>query len=240
MGWPRSIVERAEIESPAWPQPYRGEHLGPHPHVAVVFRNQIGGFVVATPLLRGLRERFPDLTLDYVGGDPTIELEEASRLIDARVSLYGVPEGLARTCAFLDARRAARGPYVLVVNLEADDLAARAAGLARPRFVVGACIDGESGARAPLGDEPIDGLWHDTWNRPDLLADYPQLTSQYIGEIFCRLARVETDYWRTEVPSEPPPFLVPHVLISTGGSRSAKLWPLNHWLALVEWLTMRG
>src|SRR5581483_4672716 len=82
--------------------------------------------------------------------------------------------------------------------------------------------------------------WGDIWNRPDLLSDYPVLSSQYIAEIFCRLARVETDYARTEVPSEPPPFAVPGVLLSTGGGRSAKLWPAANWQALTAWLRAQG
>ena len=62
---------------PASPLPYDGEDLGPRPHVAVIFRDQIGDFLVATPLMRGLRERFPGIVLDYFGGDRTRELGEA-------------------------------------------------------------------------------------------------------------------------------------------------------------------
>src|SRR5581483_3889665 len=72
---------------PSIPRAYDGEDLGPRPHVAVIFRDQIGDFLVATPLMRGLRERFPAIVLDYFGGERTRELEEASRLVDARYSL---------------------------------------------------------------------------------------------------------------------------------------------------------
>src|SRR5215212_11713307 len=93
--------------------PFQGEELGSRPHVAVLFRDQIGDFVVATPLLRGLRERYPDLVLDYFGGERTRELEEASRLVDARYSIYGPPDALARLPAYLAERRQAAGPYAL-------------------------------------------------------------------------------------------------------------------------------
>src|SRR5207245_1936176 len=101
-------------------RPYTGEDLGPRPHVAVLFCDHIGDFVVATPLMRGLRERYPDLVLDYFGGERTRELEEASRLIDARYSLFGPADALATLPEFLEVRRAAAGPYALAINLDWD------------------------------------------------------------------------------------------------------------------------
>jgi ADP-heptose:LPS heptosyltransferase len=222
------------------PVPYDGQDLGPHPHVAVLFRDQIGDFIVATPLLRGLRERFPEIVVDYFGGERTRELEDASLLVDVRYSLYGTPDGIGGLPGFLAARRAAAGPYVLAVNLESSSEAARACGLIAPRYVVGPASDPSSGRPSPYGARHIDLLWNDTWNRPDLLDDYPELQSQYIAEIFCRLARVETDFRRTEAPTAAPPVAVPRVLISTGANRSAKLWPTEHWLAVVHWLRTAG
>ncbi len=223
------------------PAPYQGQPLGPRPHVAVLFRDQIGDFVVATPLLRGLRERYPDLVLDYFGGERTRELEEASRLIDARYSLYGVANALGRLPAYSEDRGASVGPYALAVNLESDDTAARACGLLAPQFVVGAWIDPATDARVPPPTDGIDRLWHDLfWNRASLLDDYPELHSPYIGELFCQLARVETDFAAAEVPTSTPPFATPSVLVSTGANRSAKLWPGRHWLELTEQLRARG
>lgn len=218
--------------------PYWGEDLGPAPHVAVVFCDHIGDFVVATPLMRGLRERFPDLTLDYFGGEGTREIEEASPLIDARYSLFGNPRALQDLPRFAEERRAAAGPYVLVINLEADPRAEQAVELLRPHYLV--AVHGAPGSENPPPERGIDRLRHEVWNRPDLLRDYPELDSQFIGEIYCRLARVETDYTRVEVPSETPPFPTPQVLLSTGASRSARLWPRDHWIALAEWLHFRG
>lgn len=218
------------------PVPYRGEDLGPRPHVAVLFRDQIGDFLVATPLMRGLREWYPDLVLDYFGGERTRELEEASRLVDARYSLYGSGAGAAGLLAFLDSRRAADGPYTMAINLEADPAAAKAAGAIWPRFICGTWAHPETGVTAQPPAEGIDRLWHDNWNRAGLLNDYPTLSTQFIGEIFCQLCRVETAYSVTEAPLEEPPFGTPAILISTGASRSAKLWPTEHWVRLVTWL----
>jgi ADP-heptose:LPS heptosyltransferase len=228
------------MNQPHSPVPYSGEDLGSRPHVAVVFCDHIGDFVVATPLMRGLRERFPGLVLDYFGGEVTRELEEASPLVDARFSLFGTTDAIEDLPDFLAARRAAAGPYALAVNLEADPLAAHACGLIAPGYVVGASVDPATGQPVPMGEQGIDGLWRDIWNRSDLLADYPELASPYIAEIFCRLARVDTDYGRTEVPSAPPPFGTPPILLSTGGNRSAKLWPAAHWLTLAGWLRDHG
>ena len=222
----------------AKPLPYWGEDLGSAPHIAVLFCDHIGGFVVSTPLLRGLSERYPDLTLDYLGGEGTREIEEASPLIDARYSLFGNPRALQDLPGWAEGRRAKAGPYDLAVNLEADPLAAQAADVLQPHYLVSVC--GSPGTDNPPPERGIDRLRHEIWNRPGLLDDYPELDSQFIGEIYCRLARVETDYTRLEVPSLPPPFPTPPVLLSTGASRSARLWPREHWIEVGEWLRSHG
>jgi ADP-heptose:LPS heptosyltransferase len=191
--------------------------------------------------MRGLRARFPDLVLDYFGGERTREMEEASRLIDARFSLYSAPDVLDHLPGFLAERRAAAGPYALAVNLESDPLAARACGLLEASFVVGAWVDPASGTLVRPPRHGIDRLWHDLhWNRAELLADYPALHSPYIGELFASLTRVEVDPAVAEVPTDLPPFSTPPLLISTGANRSAKLWPAEHWLALADSLLAAG
>ena len=40
-------------------QRYAGEHLGDQPHVVVLGSCKVGNFVVSTPVLQGLRNRFP-------------------------------------------------------------------------------------------------------------------------------------------------------------------------------------
>lgn len=244
----RIIQETAQFSGPS-PNWYQGQPLGSKPHVLVVFRDQIGDFVVATPLLRGLRERYPDLILDYLGGERTRELEEASRLIDARFSLFPsspakeepAPSLLEEDSLrrFLAQRREIAGPYALAINLESDPAAAHAVRLCDARLMVGACQapNGRSLLPPPLG---IDRLWHDVWNRPDLMNDYPVLTSHYIGEIFARLARVETDYTHTEVPMAQPPAPVPPALFATGGGRSAKLWEIPYWIEVADWCHRNG
>src|SRR3954447_25714182 len=98
---------------------FTDQPLGRAPHVAVVFYDSIGDFVVATPLLRGLREKYPGCVVDYLGGERTRELEAASPLLDSRYSLFGVPGAVRDLPAYVAARLAAAGPYDLAINCEA-------------------------------------------------------------------------------------------------------------------------
>lgn len=166
------------------------------------------------------------------------ELEEASPLIDARYSLFGRPDALEKLEPFLDARRAAAGPYALVVNLEAHPTAARASRLMTPRYVARTVPDPDAPRNAPnLG---IDRLGYDVWNRAGLLDDYPELRSQFLAEIFCRIARVETDFARLEVPAHDPERTIPPVLVSAGSRRPVKNWPEPYWIEVAKWLAGRG
>lgn len=54
---------------------YEGEDLGPRPRIAVVGSDELPDFVVTTPLLRGLKERFPEATVDFYGGPVNREFE---------------------------------------------------------------------------------------------------------------------------------------------------------------------
>jgi heptosyltransferase-3 len=218
------------------PKSYDGEDLGPKPHIAIIFgQEQIGDFVLATPLMRGLRDRYPNLQMDYLGGEGTRQIEQASSLVDARYSLFGPDEGLENLPAFIEQRVAEAGPYDLIINLDAAPLAAQAAALTGARYVAGKVID-ENGSGVLPPPEGIDRLWRDTWNRADLLADYPEMETQFLSEIFCRLARVKADYARYEVPIADPERPIPDVLMATGGSRPAKLWTDQNWLRIAEWL----
>jgi len=211
------------------------------PHIAVVFYDSIGDFVVTTPLLRGLREKYAGCVIDYFGGERTRELEEASALVDARFSLFGAPGCFRQLPAFVETRVAAAGSYDLAVNCEAHPAARLALSLIGPRYVVGSAYTDDLRGDLPQLSTRVDALWQEQWNAADLLERYGDvLESQYIGELLCRLARVQTDYFRLEVPTTPPPGPVPDVLIATGANRGAKLWPAAYWHAVVEWCAARG
>lgn len=211
------------------------------PHLAVVFYDSIGDFVVATPLLRGLREKYPGCTLDYFGGERTRELEQASSLLDGRYSLFGAPRSLRRLPAYVAEREAVAGPYDLAVNCEAHPAARLALSFIAPAHVVGPAYADDLRGGLPYPCARVDALWQESWNAADLLERYGDvLDSQYIGEILCRLARVDTDYYRTEVPVAAPMGSVPDVLIATGANRGAKLWPGAYWREVIEWCAAQG
>jgi ADP-heptose:LPS heptosyltransferase len=221
---------------------YRGQDLGRRPHVAVLLWGKLGNFIVGTVVLRALRERFPDAVVDLFGGERNRELEEASSLVDARYSLVDNPRGLADLDAFAGTRIARHGQYDLGINLDFEELFATALGRLSPRYVVGRAVDADGTPLvAPLGDR-IDRLVADReWNRLGLVDDYPDLIgSQYLGELWCRWASLETEFTRTEVPTSDPGRAVPAVLIATGGTRRAKQWPGDRWAALGRLLRAEG
>ena len=218
-----------------------GQKLRGRPHLAVLFYDSIGDFVVGTPLLRGLREKYPGCVIDYFSGERTRELEEASSLIDWRCSLFGVEGSLRALPGQLAEREQIAGPYDLAINLDYHAVNQVVVPMLSPRYVVGASYEMDPRRALPQSSEKVDGLHAEFWSSPDLLTRYGDvLHSCYIGEIFCRLARVETDFYRTMVPAESPPLPVPPLLISTGGNRSAKLWPSEHWRRLLEWAAAGG
>ena len=211
--------------------------LRPRPHLAVLFQDKLGNFVVATPLLRGLKEKYPDATLDYFGGERTAELEIACPYIDRRYSLYGVAGALRALPRFLDERERAAGPYDLAINLDFNPLNSLATAMVGATYVVGLSYQPDGRKEVPLGPSKLDELQRPStfWAGESFLASYGDVVgSNFIGEIFCRLARVETDYHQVEVPSAQPPLDVPAILIATGGSRTAKLWPASYWKEFVS------
>lgn len=207
----------------------------PRPHLGVLFHDSIGNFAVVTPLLRGLHEKYPSCTLDYFGGPRSQELEEASPLIDSRVSLFDGKEGLRGVVDYVRQREREVGPYDLAINLEFHPLNARVMSVLNPRFAVGNVF--EPDLRKELAPAPTrpSALATATWARPNFLEESGDvISSNFIGEIFCRMAGVEADYQRTEIPWVSPglgPGEPPELLIATGASRPAKLWPVEYWEA---------
>ena len=67
-------------------QRYSGEHLGSAPHIVVIGSCKVGNFVVSTPVLRGLRARFPDAVIGFIGSEVTADFECALPMLDWRCS----------------------------------------------------------------------------------------------------------------------------------------------------------
>lgn len=214
------------------------------PHIAVFGSDKVGNFVVTTPLLRGLKEKYPGCTLDFFGGETTRDLEERCPSIDARFALYGEREDyLGELNRFVAQRRERHGPYDLAINCdEFSELNLVVVAATAPRYLVGASLQPDFRRKLPPGDDPRDRLLRDQdWNDAALTARYPGVVgSNYIAEIFCSMAYVSTDFAYTEVESDPPPFAVPDVLLHMTATRSAKQWPLAYWRDLIGWCAERG
>ena len=211
---------------------YRDQPLGSAPHIAVLTTDKLGGFVVTTPLLRGLKERFPNSITDFFGGERTSELEETSKYVDWRYSLFGRQDSIAGLSRAVAQRQNVVGPYDLAINLDFEPATAFAAALLNPRYIAGPAMrqDGR-GQFLPADCGLGDALQADDWSSDDLLERYRgMLTSGFIGEIYCRRAYVDTDFFAPEVTVVEPPIPVPDVLIATGATRPAKLWSAASWV----------
>lgn len=195
---------------------FRGQALPQRPRLAVFASDKPGNFVMASTVLRALRERYGDCTLHYFAdGVRSHELAAASPLIDAHWTA--------------DQAGPKRGQFDLGISSDVDPSLQAALARLAPSYVAGPCLG------LPELPDRIGALWADQdWNRPDLLDDFGDiLGSQYMGEIWCRLASLETDFFRTEVPTADPG-AVPDLLISTGGTGKGKLWPAASWQMLVR------
>lgn len=220
---------------------FDGQPLRPKPHLAVLFYDSIGDFVVITPLLRGLRDKYPGCTLDYFSGERTREIEEACPYIDSRFSVFGAEDSLRRIMDHIRERESLAGPYDLAINCDFHGALTSVTAMLRPRYVIGNCYNADPRSELPYPPGKVHSIHKEVWASEDFLPRYSDiLKSNFIGEIFCRLAAVETDFHRTEVPAVEPPFTPPPLLISTGGKRSAKLWPPTHWKTFIDWCTEQG
>ena len=223
---------------------FTDQPLGARPHLAVFGSDKVGNFVLTTPLLRGLKEKYPGATLDFFGGETTSDLEAGCPHVDARFSLYGErAEYLAELYAFVAARRAVAGDYDLAINCdEFSELNLVVVAATNPRYLVGASLPPDFRRQFPPGDDVRARMLSDSdWNSTAFLDRYPELmTSNYLAEIFCKMAYVETDYARIEIASAPPPFEVPDVLLHMTTTRSAKQWLPEYWRELIGWCVERG
>lgn len=216
---------------------FTGQPLPAGCRIAVVANDAIGNFVVVTPLLSLLRSELSPSIVDFWGGTRTLELQDASELIDRSFAHLG------RTAAAVCAEILSEGAYDLVVNVEVSPWSkAVAALLGRSNaFVCGPSMDSECRGDASLGCDLRAKLWADPdWTSDTLVERFPFLNTGHISEIFCRLA------FRTGIippyvlPSAPVQEAVPDVLVATAASGEDKLWPSQSWTEILRKLRDRG
>ncbi|MCJ2542553.1 glycosyltransferase family 9 protein [Thermostichus vulcanus] len=225
-------------------QRFADQPLRERPHIAVFSSTKVGNFVVTIPLLRGLKEKYPGCVLDFFGSEITHDFEIHCPYIDFSFPLYNRrPDYLEALTTAVRERVTQAGPYDLAVNCdEFSELNLVAVTALRPQYIAGAGLTLDFRRKLEAGSDPVQRmLQEDNWNSPEFLHRYRDLlTSNYIAEIFCRLAYVETDFFRLELPSRDPDFAVPDVLVHITTTRSAKMWRLDYWKQVIEWCEGQG
>lgn len=219
---------------------FENNSLGASPHIVVLGSCKVGNFVVSTPALHGLRSRYPDAVIGFIGSDVTADLERAHSCIDWRLS-WDSPgfEAFFDMAAMLKQKRLAHGPVTLAINLDGFNPATQVlTSFLSPRFVSGMAFDSKRRGLFSWGSEQIVSLLSDKeWDSPSFLDRYSEsFHSQYIAELFAVIAGVadSCDPFEINLPSVKPPFEVPDILIHCTTARSAKLWPFHHWRDVVE------
>ena len=182
--------------------------------------------------------------LDFFGSDITADLEIHCPNVDARFALHSAANEQTQALTdFVEVRRETAGLYDLVINCdEFSEINLFVAAALRPRYVTGASLDVDLQSRFSVGSDAIQlMLGDDDWNSLAFLQRYREhLTSNYIGEIFCRLAYVETDYFRLELPATDVSFDIPEILVHVTAARRAKIWPLEYWKKVADWCQDHG
>ena len=98
---------------------YAGEDLGNNPHIVVLGSCKVGNFVVSTPSLNGLKNRFPGSVVGFIGSDVTADFEKSHPCIDWRVSWDHVDSsGLMHLADGLATAIQTHGPVALAINLD--------------------------------------------------------------------------------------------------------------------------
>ena len=225
---------------------YSGEHLGSAPHIVVLGSCKVGNFVVSTPVLRGLRARFPDAVIGFIGSEVTADFERALPMLDWRCSWDDPRPGsglhLQQT---LGERRECHGPVQLVLNLDGfNPLTCSLVPWLEPLYVAGGSLSANRRRDLPWGDHPRQRFLADPdWDSPAFQQRYAGVfSSNYIAELFCQLAWVQdhVDPTAIELPSAEPPFAVPDLLIHCTTARAAKVWPFSHWRKVLEAVDSHG
>ena len=225
-------------------QRYAGESLGKAPRIVVLGSCKVGNFVVSTPLLRGLKERWPEATVDFIGSAVTADFESNCPWIDWRCSWDSrdASAGLD-LLQTLDQRRNQCGPVDLAINLDGfNPVTQVVASWLRPQFIAGGALTNDLRRALPWGDLPQQRFLEEPdWDSTAFLERHNTwLSTNSISELFCRLAWIDTDVHAIALSSTAPRFSVPDVLIHCTTARAAKVWPFEHWRSVIEACNQRG
>lgn len=214
---------------------FKGEPLPSSPKVAVLANDALGNYVISTPLLAMLRDKYPDVKLHYFSGSRVEELASSDPKVDVFMPLLGMDPFTALSLT--------ERPFDLIVNIEWSPwVKCFATLLAREdTYVCGPALAPDGRGDWAFPDDSRGDLWRDQeWISESIVDRYPFLESPFIGEFFCRLAYLDGPVPRYDVPGAMPPIEVPDLLIATAASLPEKLWPIDKWLTTLQSLVARG
>ena len=221
---------------------YAGEDLGNNPHIVVLGSCKVGNFVVSTPSLNGLKNRFPGSVVGFIGSDVTADFEKSHPCIDWRVSWDHVDSsGLMHLADGLATAIQTHGPVALAINLDGFNPVTQVLiSYLNPDYVAGGGLTQNRRRRLPWGGLPSQAFLADPdWDSPAFLERYSQVfRTQYIAELFAHLAGVaeHCDPTAIALPAVSPSFEVPDVLIHCTTARAAKVWPVQFWRVVIDFL----
>ena len=244
VGWVKMV--RFKFLSMSWLMRYAGEDLGSAPHIVVLGSCKVGNFVVSTPVLCGLRNRFPDAVIGFIGSDVTADFERALPELDWRCSWDDSSAGAGlRLAQVLEDRLSLHGDVQLALNLDGfNPVTCSLVPWLRPRYVAGGSLTQNRRRDLTWGDHPRQKFLADPdWDSPTFLDRYRDyFSTNYIAELFCQLAWVQdyVDCRSIALPAVDPDFDVPDILIHCTTARAAKVWPFRHWRSVIDDLSRRG
>ena len=223
---------------------YSGSWLGESPHIVVLGSRKLGNFIATLPLLHSLRRKYPAAKIDFWGSEVTKDFEEelvsnspkAKRPIDWRMSL---------DCDTISQELSdyirTKGRPTLLINCDGfNPVTAVIAGLLSPEWVVGNAMTKDLKGVVETGEHTYNKILDDKeWDSEKFLVKYEgHFKTQYIGELFCRMAfldSIEDQINNIGLPTRHPLFKVPDILIHCTSTRSAKLWGKDNWCLLLDW-----
>jgi heptosyltransferase-3 len=218
---------------------FTNQPLRSAPHIAVLSSSKVGNFVVITPLLRGLKEKYPNCILDFFGSEITKDFEKNSSYIDWRFSLYSKEDDFLESLAIaVTDRRRKAGNYDLAINCdEFSEINLVVVTAIRPDYVAGGALSTDFRLKLDTSQDPVQKILRDPdWNSLAFIERHQNiLNSNYIAEIFCRIAYIQTDFFKLELPLKSPEYPIPDILIAITATRRAKMWTFDGWKQVVGW-----
>lgn len=225
---------------------YSGQDLGDTPHIVVLGSCKVGNFVVSIPVLTALRVRYPKAVIGFVGSIITTDFERELPSLTWNCSWDQMSQWAGFNLhSLLVEKRKLHGEISLAINLDGfNPFTCSLMPHLYSKYVAGGTLTADCRSMLDWGSEPRQAFLKDSdWDSIDFLERYHGFfDSNYISELFCQLAYVKeyAVFTSIDLPSEPPKFDVPDILIHCTTARDAKIWPFDYWRQVVDFIRVHG